>query len=91
MTFIGYWLIALPLAAFFVFKLDLGVKGLWMGSAAASIFLCVVFTAKFFSTDWKKVIEAAVKRQETERLAYLKDMEQSEKLRTSREDDVTEY
>ena len=74
-TFVGYWFIAIPVAAYLVFGVGLGVKGLWMGAATAAVFLVVVFTSKFLLTDWKHVIQAAVTRQENERLAYLKDME----------------
>jgi hypothetical protein len=42
-------------------------------------------------TDWKKVIEASVKRQEIERIAYLKDMKHSLKLSNNRDEDFAEY
>jgi len=90
-TFVGYWLIAVPVGAYLVFGTKLGVEGIWIGSIAASVFLVVVFTAKFLMTDWKKVIEASVKRQEIERIAYLKDMKRSLESSNNRDEDFAEY
>ena len=49
---IGYWIIALPMSYYFVFKLNYGLTGIWMGPVIAAIFLIVVFLARIFTIDW---------------------------------------
>lgn len=45
---IAYWFIALPVGAFFAFKLEWGVVGLWIGLAGGLFISAVLLTYRFF-------------------------------------------
>ncbi|XP_078687958.1 multidrug and toxin extrusion protein 1-like [Branchiostoma floridae x Branchiostoma belcheri] len=51
-TFAGYYVLGLPFIAIFMFKLHLGVKGLYFGLGIATIFQCVSFLITIARTDW---------------------------------------
>ncbi|KAI8519871.1 hypothetical protein Bbelb_031280 [Branchiostoma belcheri] len=51
-TFSGYYVLGLPFIAIFMFKLHLGVKGLYFGLGIATIFQCVSFLITIARTDW---------------------------------------
>ncbi len=43
----GHWLVGLPLGMFLCFKLDYGLRGLWMGLSVGLTFVAVVLGAKW--------------------------------------------
>ncbi|KAI8519853.1 hypothetical protein Bbelb_031100 [Branchiostoma belcheri] len=51
-TFAGYYVLGLPFIAIFMFKLHLGVKGLYFGLGIATMFQCVSFLITIARTDW---------------------------------------
>ncbi|XP_019629810.1 PREDICTED: multidrug and toxin extrusion protein 2-like [Branchiostoma belcheri] len=51
-TFSGYYVLGLPFIAIFMFKLHLGVKGLYFGLGIATMFQCVSFLITIARTDW---------------------------------------
>ncbi|XP_078688748.1 multidrug and toxin extrusion protein 2-like isoform X2 [Branchiostoma floridae x Branchiostoma belcheri] len=51
-TFSGYYVLGLPFIAIFMFKLHLGVKGLYFGLGIATMFQCLSFLITIARTDW---------------------------------------
>lgn len=59
----GYYVVAVPLAIYFGFVLDLQLKGLWMGIASALIFITSVQAWYIMSCSYEKAAYEAFKRQ----------------------------
>lgn len=56
-TMFCYYILGLPLAAIFAFKLDMGITGLWLGMTIGCIVLDVGFYAIIQCPDWHKIAE----------------------------------
>lgn len=56
-TFIAYWIIALPLAYLFSFPLHMGIEGVWIGISSGLIFSAIMLTFRFHIRS-KKTIAA---------------------------------
>lgn len=52
---IGYWVIGVPFAWLAVFKLEWGIRGLWLGPTLAIMFNFIYFYSLVIRTDWDKV------------------------------------
>jgi multidrug resistance protein, MATE family len=48
LTFIAYWLVALPLSYVFAFVFDMGVQGVWYGLLLGLTFSAVTLTIRFY-------------------------------------------
>lgn len=54
-TLFCYYILGMPLALTFAFKLEMGVKGLWLGFSIASIILDIGFWAIISCPNWHKI------------------------------------
>ena len=48
----GYYLVGLPLAILFTFKLNIGLQGMWYGLTFATIAVCIAMVTAILRTDW---------------------------------------
>ena len=62
LNLIAYYLIAVPLALYLGFTLDMSVKGLWIGLGVGVFFLASCEFVMVLITDWKDVIKQASQR-----------------------------
>ena len=62
----GYYALALPVSLYTGFMLDWGVRGLWAGSACASVLTAVVQTIAVLFSDWERVVKEAGNRRASE-------------------------
>lgn len=56
-TMICYYILGLPIASVFAFKLNMGIKGLWLGMTIGCIILDAGFWAIIQCPDWNKIAE----------------------------------
>ncbi|KAG8713582.1 hypothetical protein FRC09_018555 [Ceratobasidium sp. 395] len=67
-NFIGYYFIGIPLGVYLTFWQGLGLKGLWIGAAAALIFVAAVLGTVVLRLDWDVQVKQAKERVEDKRL-----------------------
>lgn len=60
-SLICYYVIAVPLALFLSFKLDLELLGLWLGNGAGLLTIAITEIYVIYNIEWTKVIENAKK------------------------------
>ena len=65
-TFIGYWIIGIPVSLYCVFSLDGGLSGLWTGITVGCIFNTVSYYAIVYTNDLEKIALEADKRRQME-------------------------
>lgn len=51
-----YYLFGLPLGALLGYKLDLGVKGIWLGMLAGCLLQTVILCINVLRTNWTKEV-----------------------------------
>lgn len=56
-TMCCYYILGLPIAAVFAFKLHMSIKGLWLGMTIGCIILDAGFWAIISCPDWHKIAE----------------------------------
>ena len=56
-TIIGYWVIGIPISLYGVFKMDLGIEGLWYGPTLAIVFNFSFYYMMVLKTNWNKIAE----------------------------------
>ena len=49
---IAYYLLSIPLACLFVFKMGMDVRGLWTAVAIGTAFQAIFYTRLVLITDW---------------------------------------
>ncbi|XP_027127603.1 protein DETOXIFICATION 40-like [Coffea arabica] len=59
-----YYLVGIPLGSLFGFYFQLGAKGLWSGMLGGTVMQTIILLWVTVRTDWKKEVEAALKRLE---------------------------
>ncbi|KAM7270357.1 hypothetical protein ACFE04_029571 [Oxalis oulophora] len=57
-----YYVVGVPLGAFFGFYLNMGAKGIWSGMICGTIMQTFILLWVTFRTDWTKEVEEAAKR-----------------------------
>jgi MATE family multidrug resistance protein len=62
----GYYVIGIPIAYFFGFHLEMGIRGLWIGLLASSVTCFVVFVIVLTRADWEHEAMMAQKRSQLE-------------------------
>ena len=62
MALAAYYLISIPAACLLVFKMGMGVEGLWIGMAFGISTQAALYTNLVLSMDWQIVAEEAEKR-----------------------------
>ncbi|KAG8752520.1 hypothetical protein FRC12_011912 [Ceratobasidium sp. 428] len=67
-NFIGYYFIGIPLGVYLTFWQGLGLKGLWIGAAAALVFVAAVLGTVVLRLDWDVQVRQAKERVEDKRL-----------------------
>jgi len=77
-SFIGYYVIGLPLAITFTFQLDMGLKGLWSGLSVGLAFESALILYLLTKTDWKAECRAALVRAGLDPDTVEKDRKQDE-------------
>ena len=65
-TLVCYYVFGMPLALWFGFKSDMGVSGLWLGFAIASVILDLGFYFIIRCTNWARVAYDMTKRMDKE-------------------------
>lgn len=60
LNLISYYVIALPLAFFFAFYVDLGLLGLWLGMLIALFFVSLLQTLFVVTSDWDHIIKKSI-------------------------------
>ncbi|RIB10287.1 mate-domain-containing protein [Gigaspora rosea] len=58
----GYVVLGLPVSIFTAFILRYGLLGLWFGSTASSIIVCIILLIILWRTDWQQQLEECKKR-----------------------------
>ncbi|KAG8714394.1 hypothetical protein FRC09_017682 [Ceratobasidium sp. 395] len=66
-NFIGYYFIGIPLGVYLTFWQGLGLKGLWIGAAAALVFVAAVLGTVVLRLDWDVQVKQAKERVEDKR------------------------
>ena len=56
-TLVCYYIFGMPLALYFAFSRDVGIKGLWIGFTIASLVLDIGFWVIIYCGDWNKIVE----------------------------------
>lgn len=56
-SLLGYYFLAVPLALFMSFNLDMELKGLWLGNGAGLLLIGLCETIVIYKMDWKFVIQ----------------------------------
>lgn len=60
LNLVSYYLIALPLAFFFAFYMDLELLGLWLGMLFALFFVSVLQSYFIITSDWDQIIKDCI-------------------------------
>ena len=63
-TFIAYWLIALPVGSLLAFPLGMGLKGIWYGFVISLAFAAVSLTYRFWKLTERKRLQKEEDRQD---------------------------
>lgn len=59
LSLIGYYIIAIPLALFLSFKLNMQLIGLWLGNGAGLFLICITEIIIIYKVDWNVVLKRA--------------------------------
>ena len=51
-TMISYWIYGIPLSYYAMFKLELGITGLWFGPSLAVFLNYVIYERAIYMADW---------------------------------------
>ncbi|KAJ3799579.1 MOP flippase, partial [Lentinula aff. detonsa] len=76
-NFVAYYVLALPLGIFLAFRLDYGLKGLWIGQVVGLTLVGVgEYATIWFGTDWVYEVEKGVQRnsEEAKRLVQIRNL-----------------
>lgn len=61
LSLIGYYIIAVPLALFLGFKMNLELMGLWIGNGAGLLFVGVSEIIVIYNIKWDSILERSKK------------------------------
>ena len=65
-TTINYWVIGIPVALYLMFKLDMGIEGLWYGPTLACAFNYFIYEYVIKSADWHEIAAQVAKKMAAE-------------------------
>jgi Na+-driven multidrug efflux pump len=52
---ISYWVLGIPLSMYCMFKLDMGIEGLWFGPTLAVTVNYFVYEYNLRNADWEEI------------------------------------
>tara|TARA_B110000285_G_scaffold202095_1_gene237180 strand:+ start:595 stop:1143 length:549 start_codon:yes stop_codon:yes gene_type:complete len=61
-TLVSYWVYGIPLSYYCMFKLDMGIEGLWFGPSLAVALNYAVYEYAIGKADWYEVAEQNLKK-----------------------------
>ena len=76
----AFYLCSIPMACILVFKVGMGVEGLWIGMACGILLQGIFYTTLVLRTDWQEVAYEAVARIEREEADRIKQNEGQDDL-----------